>query len=40
MLVSFLIIHETGYSYTSGTECHTVPIGLRVKLQETVSAGT
>ena len=29
-----------GQSSTSGTECHTVLVGSRVQLQETVSAGT
>ena len=38
----FTALHSRapGQSYTSGTECHTVLVGSRVQLQETVSAGT
>jgi len=38
----FAALHSRapGHSSTSGTECRTVLIGLRVQLQETVSAGT
>jgi len=38
----FAALHSRapGQSSTSGTGCHTVLVGLRVQLQETVSAGT
>ena len=38
----FAALHSRapGQSSTLGTECHTVLVGLRVQLQQTVSAGT
>jgi len=38
----FAALHSRapGQSSTSGTKCHTVLVGSRVHLQETVSAGT
>jgi len=38
----FAALHSRapGQSSTSDTECHTVLVGSRVQLQETVSAGT
>jgi len=38
----FAALHSRapGQSSSSGTECHTVLVGLRVQLEQTVSAGT
>jgi len=39
-LQRYMADRAPGQSSTSGTECHTVLVGSRFQLQETVSAGT